>query len=372
MKAIMNRNYFLGALVHAQSVVTRGMTTPALSCILLKFCKDKLEVSARNLDTVTTKTVPAQVLLEGIITTSVHILCSVVRKIPDNTIVLETCDNDNKILLTTPTGRYHFSLSCLPKEDFQEQTRQDLLHKLVIPSRTLYRMLAKTSFAMSLDETRYYLNGIYLHLNSNNELCSVTTDGHRLALVKIPLQLDNFLTSGIILSRRTVSSVLALLLEIDLKEDIQMDLSDTQVNFIFPGTFLNSRLVSGSFPDYGRVIPNYNDKKMTVDASALIKSIERVSTILTEKVRLVKLSFRKKILTISSESLGIGSAIERLEVDYDNDPIEVGFNVSYLLEILNQVKDRRVEFLMSDSTTATIIRDVEDLDVLFLLMPMRF
>jgi DNA polymerase-3 subunit beta len=236
----------------------------------------------------------------------------------------------------------------------------------------LKRLIDRTRFAISTEETRYYLNGIYLHAAKSNEVAmlrAVATDGHRLARMELPLPEGAAGMPGIIVPRKTVIELRKLLDEMD--QDVAIALSDTKIRFGFGSTILTSKLIDGTFPDYDRVIPTGNDRILEVECKPFAEAVDRVSTISAEKSRAVKLTLDKGSLTLSATSAENGSANEELEVRYAAAPLEIGFNARYLLDIAEQIEGEGARFAMADAASPTVVRDTADASALYVLMPMR-
>lgn len=368
MKVTLERTHFLKALSHAGAVVEKRTTVPILSHVLLEAEGESLKLSATDLEIAIVESIPAGVESPGSATVSAHVLHSIVRKLPEGAEISLTLSNQGAQMIVS-SGKSVFTLSCLPPEDFPAIHAKELPYQFMVPSKTLHRMLSRAGFAMSTEETRYYLNGIYFHPYEGVELRAVATDGHRLARMSIPLPADTPPFPGVILSRKTVNEVQGLLVDAD--QDVKVALSETQVSFTLPHVFLTSRLIDGTFPDYERVIPTGNDKHLKLDMESFSKSVERVSTVAAEKTRGIKVSLKDGKLILSVASSEIGSAVEEMEVDYAGDPLEIGFNAAYIADLASQMKGGFAEFSMADPATAVVIKDHQDQDALFLLMPMR-
>ena len=226
--------------------------------------------------------------------------------------------------------------------------------------------------AISTEETRYYLNGIYLHATKNNEvpvMRAVATDGHRLARMEMVLPEGAAGMPGIIVPRKTILELRKLAEESD--SEVQVALSETKIRFTLGAASLTSKLIDGTFPDYDRVIPANNDKILEVDCKTFAEAVDRVSTISTEKSRAVKLAIETGSLVVSAASPENGTATEELEVRYISSPIEIGFNSRYLLDITEQIDGEGAQFAMADASSPTIVRDSADGSALYVLMPMR-
>jgi len=252
-------------------------------------------------------------------------------------------------------------------------TSGELPHNFALPASELRTLIDRTRFAISTEETRYYLNGIYLHATKNDEvpvIRAVATDGHRLARVEMVLPEGAAGMPGIIIPRKTVLELRKL---VDEGEDeAQISLSETKIRFVVGEAALTSKLIDGTFPDYDRVIPSNNDKILEVNCKEFADAIERVSTISTEKSRAVKLAIENGSLVVSATSPENGTAVEELDgVRYSASPLEIGFNSRYLTDIAEQIKGEGAQFVMSDAGSPTIVRDSADPSALYVLMPMR-
>jgi DNA polymerase-3 subunit beta len=371
MKLLIERAALLRGLSHVQSVVERRNTIPILSNILVRADGEQIRLTATDMDLEIVESVPAEVRRAGAVTAPAHTLYDIVRKLPDGSqIEIETSEDGASLQLRA--GRSSFRLGCLPVEDFPSMAGGDLPHLFRIATGDLKVMVDRTKFAISTEETRYYLNGIYLHAASSGSvpvLRAVATDGHRLARVEMPLPEGAGGIPGVILPRKTVMEMRKLLDETG--ETVEIHLSDTKVRFVLDGIVLTSKLIDGTFPDYERVIPTGNDRVLEVDARAFAKAVDRVSTISSEKSRAVKLSIENGMLTLSAQSAEQGSAVEELEVSYGAPKIEIGFNSRYLLDITQQIEGEGARFVMADAGSPTIVGDAADASALYVLMPMR-
>ena len=371
MKLTIERAALLAALAHVQSVVERRNTIPILSNVLLEAGQGSLALTATDLDLAVMEKLAAKVAKGGASTVPAHTLYDIVRKLPDGAEVeISYAANEQRLALRA--GRSAFHLSCLPKEDFPVMNAGELPHGFTLGAAELKRLIDKTRFAISTEETRYYLNGIYVHAASTGGvpvLRAVATDGHRLARVESPLPEGAVGMPGIIIPRKTVSELRKL---IDVSTGtVQIALSDTKVRFAFDDVVLVSKLIDGTFPDYERVIPVGNDKILEVDGKSFAAAVDRVSTISTEKSRAVKLALDKDRLVLSASSPEQGSASEEISVAYANGAMEIGFNSRYLLDITSQIEGENARFALADAASPTLVRDGSDESALYVLMPMR-
>ena len=371
MKLTLERSALLKSLAHVQSVVERRNTIPILSNVLLDASDGTLGLIATDMDLTIIEKVPAMVADGGATTVPAHTLYDIVRKLPEGAqIQLESSGDSGQLGLRA--GRSRFTLATLPKEDFPAMGAGELPHRFTLTANEMRRLIDRTRFAISTEETRYYLNGIYLHaavVDDARMLRAVATDGHRLARVERPLPAGAEEMPGVIVPRKTVGELRKLIEEAG--ETIEVALSDARIRFSFDDVVLTSKLIDGTFPDYQRVIPTGNDKVMEVDRKSFAEAVDRVSTISSEKSRAVKLSVKDDMLVLSATSPENGSATEELEVNFKGEGIEIGFNARYLLDITHQIEGDGAQFAMADAASPTLVRDAADPSALYVLMPMR-
>ena len=371
MKLTIERAALLSALGHIQNVVERRNTIPILSNALLAAEDGRLSLTATDLDLSIVEAVPVDMKQSGATTTPAHILYDIVRKLPEGSQVELSLDSAAG-RLSLVAGRSVFALPCLPREDFPVMSEGELPHQFTLSAQTLCRLIDKTRFAISTEETRYYLNGIYLHAAEKDGVAmlrAVATDGHRLAQVESPLPEGAAGLPGIIVPRKAVAELRRLIEGRD--DDVKVALSDTKIRFSFGDSVLTTKLIDGTFPDYERVIPTGNDKFLEVDRKQFADAVDRVSTISTEKSRSVKLTLEKDKLRLSATSPDSGSAIEDLSVAYPGEAMEIGFNSKYLLDIAGQIEGEVSRLALADAVSPTIVSDLADESAIYVLMPMR-
>jgi DNA polymerase-3 subunit beta len=371
MKVTVERAQLLKSLGHVHRVVERRNTIPILANVLIRAEKAKLALKATDLDLEVNETVPADVGAGGATTVPAHMIYEIVRKLPDGAqVVLES--TGDRAVLTIRAGRSRFTLQTLPESDFPDLNAGDMTHSFKLAAADLKRMIDKTQFAISTEETRYYLNGIYLHAvtgGKSETLRAVATDGHRLAQYEIALPAGAKGMPGIIIPRKTVGEVQRLIE--DTEAEIAIELSQAKIRFTIGEVVLTSKLIDGTFPDYARVIPLGNDKELKVDKSEFEHAVDRVSTVSSERGRAVKLSMADGRLTLSVTNPDSGSATEEIEVDYGADPLDIGFNSRYLLDIASQIEGETALLKLSDPGSPTLIQDKDAKGALYVLMPMR-
>src|SRR6478672_10367122 len=371
MKLKADRATLLKALAHVQSVVERRNTIPILANVMLAVRDGKLTLTATDMEIAIVEDVAASTTRNGSCTAPAATLYEIVRKLPDGAEVeLDHPGGDAQLALRA--GRYSTSLVVLPTEDFPSMTAGALPHKFNLSAQVLRALIDRTRFAISTEETRYYLNGIYLHATKAEEvpvIRAVATDGHRLARMEMILPEGAAGMPGVIIPRKTVLELRKLVEESE--EEVQIGLGETKIRIAIGEAALTSKLIDGTVPDYARVIPVNNDKILDVECKEFADAVDRVSTISTERSRAVKLALDRGNLVVSATSPENGTAVEELEVRYQNSAIEIGFNSRYLLDITEQIEGEYAQFQMADAGSPTIVRDSADASALYVLMPMR-
>jgi DNA polymerase-3 subunit beta len=372
MKVTVERATLLKSLGHVHRVVERRTTIPILSNVLLRGTAGELALKATDLDLEVTETLAADVEAEGATTVPAHVIYDIVRKLPDGAQVsLETTGDGTQMLIRS--GRSRFNLQALPESDFPDLAAGELPHRFSLPAGELKRLIDKTQFAISTEETRYYLNGIFMHTAEGAAgemvLRAVATDGHRLARVDVPAPQGSAGMPGVILPRKAVAEIQKLVDGLDA--EVTVELSPAKVRFAIGRVVLTSKLIDGTFPDYQRVIPAGNDKLLVVDRDLFSAAVDRVSTISSERGRAVKLALSDGRLVLSVTNPDSGSATEELEVEYDAAALDIGFNARYLLDITGQLDGDTALFKLADAGSPTLVQDREGATALYVLMPMR-
>ncbi|MDO6415916.1 DNA polymerase III subunit beta [Sphingomonas sp. BIUV-7] len=369
MKATIERATLLKALSHVQSVVERRNTIPILSNVLLEASADGgVKLMATDLDLQIVETIGAAVDTPGAITVPAHTLFDIARKLSEGSQVQLTAA-EGKMLIVA--GRARFNLQTLPRDDFPVIAEGELPTRFELPAETLKQIIDKTRFAISTEETRYYLNGIFLHVSDDATpvLKAAATDGHRLARVTVPRPDGAEGMPDVIIPRKCVAELRKLLDEVD--GSVEVSLSPTKIRFGMGAAILTSKLIDGTFPDYSRVIPTGNDKLLKIDPRSFEDGVDRVATIASEKTRAVKMALERDKITLSVTSPENGTAAEEVSGDYTSLPFEIGFNARYLLDILGQIEGDTVEIHLADAAAPTLIRENDKAPALYVLMPMR-
>ena len=371
MKFAIERAALLKAVAQAQSVVERRNTIPILANVLIEAEGDQVSFRATDLDIEVVDQAPAKVERAGATTVNAVMLHEIVRKLPDGALVTITDDGASG-RMSVDAGRSSFSLATLPREDFPVMASSEYEANFAAPAPVLRRLFDKSKFAISTEETRYYLNGVYMHvadLEGKQVLRCVATDGHRLARIDADLPEGAGGMPGVIVPRKTVGELRKLL--DDDEAEIAVSVSETKVRFATPGITLTSKVIDGTFPDYTRVIPSGNTRRMEVDASEFAQAVDRVATVSSERSRAVKLALDEDRLILSVNAPDSGAAEEELGVAYSDEGLEIGFNAKYLLEIASQVDRENAVFLFNSSGDPTLMREGNDETAVYVVMPMR-
>jgi len=370
MRVRIERANLLKALNHVHRVVERRNTIPILANVLLRAEGDELSLKATDLDMEIVDRVPAAVEQAGASTVPAHMLYDIVRKLPDGAEI--GLDSGSGQIMALKAGRARFSLQMLPEADFPDLNAGELPFSFALPSEALKRLIDRTQFAISTEETRYYLNGIFFHVVGDGgqaRLRAVATDGHRLAKAELAAPDGSAGMPGIIVPRKTVSELQKLLENPEV--EVAVALSDTKIRLNIGDLVLTSKLIDGTFPDYERVIPKANDKELRLEKRDFESAVDRVSTISSDRGRAVKLSLADGKMVLAVNNPDSGSATDEIPVSYESEPLEIGFNSKYLLDIAGQLTTDEAVFRLADPGSPTLIQDSGDADALYVLMPMR-
>ena len=371
MKISIERGALLRAVARAQSVVERRNTIPILANVLIEAEGDEVQFRATDLDIEVVDKAPAKVERAGATTVNAVVFHEIVRKLPDGALVNLTDDGVTG-RLTVEAGRSNFALATLPRQDFPVMANAEYSANFKAPAPVLRRLFDKSKFAISTEETRYYLNGVYMHVaeaESGRVLRCVATDGHRLARIDAGLPDGAETMPGVIVPRKAVNELRKLLEDDEM--EIAVSVSETKIRFATPEIMLTSKVIDGTFPDYTRVIPTNNQKRLEVDASDFAKAVDRVATVSSERSRAVKMQLDEDRLILSVNAPDAGNAEEELVVAYSDEKLEIGFNAKYLLEIASQVDRENAVFLFNSSGDPTLMREGSDDSAVYVVMPMR-
>ncbi len=371
IKITVEKANLLRSLGRLQSIVERRNTIPVLSNIKFEAKQGNITLTATDMDISASETIPAQVEQEGSITVSAHTTYDIIRKLPDGSQIELVLDPAKSSQLTLKAGSSKFNLPCLPASEFPAISEGQMHHNFSVSVADLLRLIDKTKFAISTEETRYYLNGIYFHVTENSQkqvLRSVATDGHRLAQIEINMPSGASGMPGIIIPRKTVNE-LRKIIE-GKNENVTVQVSKTKIKFTLNDTTIISKLIDGTFPDYTKVIPKDNNRILEVDAKLLTSAVDRVSTIASEN-KAVKFSIKAGKLNLSANNPENGTASEEISAKYSAEPVEIGFNYRYVLEMMTELEGDTAQFQLSDSSSPVLVRDPSDVSALYVIMPMR-
>ena len=370
MKFTAEKYTLLKSLSHVQSIVEKKNTLPILSNILLEAKENSLILSATDMDISITEKLNCSIIEEGSTTVSAHTIYDIIRKLPDAS-EIEIISNDGKII-TLRSGKSKFSLGCLPKKDFPIIEISDLEIEMNINSQKFLKLIDKTRFAISNEETRYFLNGIYFHKKNedrSNFLSVVATDGHRLAKMDFNFNEDSKEIEGVIIPKKTVNELCKLLAEYDGSIKISMD--SNKIVFFINESILISKLIDGNFPDYDRVIPKNNNHILRINRQDFSMAVDRVSTITSDKSPIIKFKLLNNVMNMSSVNSDSGTATEDIITKYSGIEIEIGFNSKYILEMINNLEDDEIILSFKDASSPIIATEATNPKLIYVLMPMR-
>ena len=370
MKFKIARSDFFKTLSHLQGIVDKKNSLPILANILIEAKDNQLILSSTDMDISIIEKINCNVTENGSTTINSQILYDIVRKIDDNG-EIEIISNNGKLLTLRSSGS-RFSLASLPKEDYPIIEKENSGIEITINSKILFKLIDKTKFAISNEETRYFLNGLYFNVTNENDKNIVTlvgTDGHRLAKFSHEIEGKVNQVSGVIIPKKTIYELSKLLSEIDI--DIHVSISSNKIVFTIGDITLLSKLIDGSFPDYKRVIPTENSNLLKINRDKLLSAVDRVSTISNEKTPVIKFKLLKNILNLNSINNESSTASEDLIINYDGDEIEIGFNSKYIMDIVNNLEDNEISINLKDNTSPVIAKEDTNVNLVYVLMPMR-
>lgn len=369
MRINIERAALLAALDRVRSVVETRNTIPILSNVLLEVDGGQLSLTATDLDMEARAVAFTTDLAteSGQITVPVGTFYDIVRKLPLGAEVSLSYSGDDPRLVVR-AGRSKFNLPVLPAGDFPIFGATGLPAETTFPAASLIKLVDMVGFCMSTEETRYYLNGLYFHV-ADGRVRAVSTDGHRLALCDVDLPEGFAPPAGVIIPRKTIKELRRM---IDGVETVTVQISEQKIRFTTPnGAALSSKVIDGSFPDYMRVIPRDNDKIVKVDPALLQAAVDRVATISGEKSRAAKFGFGTDMVTVTVRNMDAGVAVEEVELEYTGEPVELGFNARYVLDVMGKMKGVSCRLDIGDPVAPCLVLDESDPDVKFVLMPLR-
>ena len=370
MKFLITKSKIFKSISHLQGIVDKKNTLPILSNILIEADNSNITLSSTDMDISIVDKISCKVLEEGSTTINSQIFYDIVRKIDDSD-EIEVISNNGKILTVRASGS-RFSLTCLPKEEFPIIDQSNEGNTIKINSQVLYKLIEKTKFAISNEETRYFLNGLYFNIQNQSNKSSVTlvgTDGHRLAKFSHSLEQNIDQVNGVIIPKKTINELSKLLSDLD--KDIDVSISSNKIIFYIENIIFISKLIDGSFPDYNRVIPTDNKNILEVNRNKLLSAVDRVSTIANEKSPVIKFNLLKNIINLNTINTENSTATEDLKLDYNGDEFEIGFNSKYIMDIINNLNDDNITISFKDGSSPIIAQEKSNSDLIYVLMPMR-
>ena len=370
MQFVVKRDILLKSLNFVQGVVEKKNTLPILSNVLLQLKDNKLSIVATDLDIVFYNEISdVKIIKEGSTTTSAAILYDILRKISSNSELNFDLKSENKLSLKSDSA--DFNLLCLPTDNFPSFADEFEGQEIAIDKNRFLKLLNKTRISISNDDTRHYLNGVFLHLteaHGRNFLTGVATDSHRLSSSSLEIENTNDFSS-LILPRKTVFQLCSLLSE--TSDSLTMQSSENKIKFTLGKIRLISKVIDGKFPDYKQVVPATNDKILNVPSKEFINSIERVASVSLDRKEGVKLMIDKDNIQLSVNSANSGEGNETIKADYNSESLNISFNSKYLIDIASEIENKNLKMNLKDSTSPVLIEDASDKNSYYVIMPMK-
>lgn len=370
MRFNITKSELSSSLALVNSVTERKNTIPILKNVKLEIADQKLHLSATDMDILSESKIIAPESSKGKTTVPAQLFHDIVKKIPDDkniSIILE--DDGSSIKIQYDKSK--FLIPCLDTSEFPILGDEDMDIEFEMPAAELAKLIDKTKFAMAADETRHYINGIFLHSKNENGkiyIKAAATDAHRLAVASTELSTLKDEISGIIIPKKTVHEIRKT---IENAEDVKILISRTKIKIISGENILISKVVDADFPEYNRIIPTDNNKIANINKKEFFEAIDRVSTIIANKDhRSLKISLEKNKLTLFAKANDGSFADEELDISYDGDDLEISFNPQYLLEILNNIKSDKITLKLKNDSTPALIMAEDDSDI-YVILPIR-
>jgi len=370
MEFIIDRDIFLKSLGNANGIIERKSTLPILSNILIEAKDSKIKITATDLDIIYFEEMTTgEIKKEGSTTTSASTLYDILRKLNSTSKVELNLLNPNKLKLVS--GNSKFNLLCMPSDNFPLSEESTSEKSFEIDPKKLLKLLNKTKVSISSDETRHYLNGIYLHkikVENKSFLFGVATDSHRLSCSSIEISDDTELES-IILPKKTIFQLISLLEQTD--KPVKISSNKSKIKFEMDTGVLISKVIDGRFPDYNKVIPVGNDKILEINLNEFKTSIERVTTVSSDKKEGLKMHISKDSLQFSVNNPNSGEGVESISVKFNSDDLNISFNSRYLIDIASQIENEAIFIYLKDPGSPVLIRDILDKNSFHVVMPMK-
>ena len=370
MEFTVDRDIFLKTLSHANGIIEKKSTLPILSNVLIEAKNSKIKITATDLDIIYFEEISAEeIKAEGTTTTSSSILYDVLRKLQTGSKVEFSLINSNKLKLIS--GNSKFNLLCLPPDNFPLSDENIEQKGFEISSNKLLKLLNKTKISISNDETRHYLNGIYLHktrLENKSFLCGVATDSHRLSSSSLEIDSSTNIES-VILPKKTIFQLISL-----LEQDssvIKISINKSKIKFEMSNYVLISKVIDGRFPDYNKVIPKSNDKTLKIKLNDFKNSIERVTTVSSDRSEGLKMNITKDAVQLSVNSPNSGDGTENVKAEFNSGDLNISFNSRYLIDIASQIENESISLNLKDAGSPVLIKDFSDKNSFYVVMPMK-
>lgn len=365
MKILTTRDNLLKPLQQVSGVVERRQTLPILANVLINAGNGKINITATDLEVEMKTTTVVECDSETDFTLPARKLLDICKALPEEANIELNVESERVVI---KSGRSRFTLGVLPANDYPSIEPTASSHRFNVTQKLLKRLIEKTQFAMAIQDVRYYLNGLLLEMNQN-QIRAVATDGHRLALSEADCSLDQDTGLQVILPRKAVLELARLLSDSD--EQIEVDVSSNHIRFMMGETSFTSKLIDGKFPDYQRVIPTNMDKEITADRDQLKQALMRTSILSNEKYRGIRFQFTSGLLKLLAHNPEQEEAEDEMEIDYQGDELIIGFNVGYLIEVLNVIDTESVKLYLSDSNSSCLIQNKDSEQSRYVIMPMR-
>lgn len=366
MQIKINREVLLKPLNSVTGIVERRHTLPILSNLLINISQNVIQLTATDLEIQTSLKIKSDIQGELSITVSAKKLVDICRSLPENSII-ELSNQDNRI--TLKAGKSRFNLQTLPAADYPLMTKSSAQNiTIALTQAELKRLLKQVEFAMAQQDIRYYLNGLLLEINGKL-LHVVGTDGHRLCYTNTNLA-EEYDKAEVILPRKTVMELIKLL---DEQSDapVLVNLLNGQISFEFGEIHLISKVIDGKFPDYNRVIPVGHQNSFMINRLEVLSALQRASILSNEKFRSIRMVISNNQLKLISTNSEQEEAEEELDIVYTNQPLDIGFNVTYLIDVLNHLNDNQIQFAFADANSSCLITAESDQNYKYVVMPMR-
>ena len=367
MEFKIDRDIFLKSLAHVQGVVEKKNTLPILGNVLLEAYEGFLKITATDLDIIITEKLTAQTIKEGSTTTTAQVIYDIVRKLKTGSNLHLSLKDNNRLKLIS--GKSDFNLTCISPDEFPILEDNMDEEYLEVPSFEFLKIINKTKFSISNDETRHYLNGIYLDKNiDNNQMIAVATDGHRLSKSATEIKgIDNF--QPIILPKKTVFELLSIIDEDSIS--IKILSTKSKIKFLYKDIVLISKVIDGKFPDYEKVIPNDERIDAKANVEDFVSALDRLKSLSSDRKGVIKISVDKGLMEFLINDAISGDGIEEVQAQYDGQKMEIGFNSTYLIDVANVLESKEITLMLKDATSPIRVKDEKDPLSTYIVMPMR-